>query len=67
MLIPIPSRSRPGVTHQVEYDPHTGRCACPCEAYTFCRDRPKRCAHTLAVESLFRPEEERYVHAGDLP
>jgi hypothetical protein len=57
MLIPIPSRSRPGLRHQVSVDPRTGRAVCPCEAYQFSKERPKRCAHTAAAQSLIQPEE----------
>jgi hypothetical protein len=52
MLIPIPSRSRPGLRHQVYVDPRSGRAVCPCEAYTFSKDRPRRCAHSVAALSL---------------
>jgi hypothetical protein len=52
MLIPIPSRSRPGLRHQVYVDPRTGRAVCPCEAYTFSKERPRRCAHSVAALSL---------------
>jgi len=52
-MVPIPSRSRPGLVHQVWYDPVTGRASCPCEAFTFNRDRPKRCAHTLCVQQMY--------------